>query len=198
MIKFWLCFVPLFVATDAIGTLPLFVGMTEGLKKAQVKRIIVQSVLVAMVVTLLFLVAGRTVLQWLGITVADFMIAGGALLFIISVSGLLGTQKAADEVDAETMGAVPLGVPLIAGPAVLATILLLLNEHGIAPTAFAIYVNIIVAGGVFFLSGPIIRALGRTGAKTISKLASLLLAAIAVMMIRRGIVAIILGLPPAT
>lgn len=195
MTEFWLCFVPLFVATDAIGTLPLLVGMTEGLDAVQIKRVVLQSVLVAMAVALLFLLFGQVVLQWLGITVADFLIAGGALLFIISVSGLLDVQKAGPVLDARTLGAVPLGVPLVAGPAVLTTILLLLGEHGAVVTAIAVYVNIIIAGIVFLLSGLIIRILGKTGVKTISKLSSLLLAAIAVMMIRRGVVAIIADLP---
>ena len=196
MKEFWLCFVPLCVATDAVGTLPLLIGMTEDLSRAQVKRVIVQSVFVAMVVALLFLVGGRFVLQYLGITVADFMIAGGALLFIMSVGNVIGVEKPEHKLDPESLGAVPLGVPLIAGPAVLTTTLLLLGQYGPVPTALAVYVNIALAGVVFSLSGVIMRVLGGTGAKIVSKLSGLILAAIAVMMVRKGIVEIVLSLRP--
>ena len=85
------------------------------------------------------------------------------------------------------MGAVPIGVPLIAGPAVLTTAIILLNEYGITATVLAAIVNISIAGVVFWLSESITRVLGNAGAKTVSKIASLFLAAIAVMMVRKGI-----------
>jgi len=82
---------------------------------------------------------------------------------------------------------VPIGVPLITGPAVLTTSLLLINEHSIFITAAAISVNILIAGGVFYFAPFINRVLGKTGSKTVSKITSLLLAAIGVMIVRRGI-----------
>jgi multiple antibiotic resistance protein len=191
--EFWLCFVPLFVAVDAIGVLPMFVGLTEGLPRAQVRRITLQSVGVATVVGLAFLVAGKALLRMLGITVADFMVAGGALLFILSVRDLLSYEKAQRQVDPESLGAVPIGVPLIVGPAVLTTTILLTDAHGMARPAVALVANILLAGCVFRASDVIMRSLGNTGAKTVSKLASLLLAAIAVMIVRRGVVATLTG-----
>ena len=187
MIKFWLCFVPLFVAVDAIGALPVFMSLTEDLDRSQIRRIILQSVVTAMVVVLIFLAIGKFILRLLGITVADFMIAGGVLLFVISLSDLLAVEKKQYRVDPESLGAVPLGVPLIVGPAVLTTIILLVSEYGIVATVSATIMNIFIAGLVFWLSEPINRVLGKVGAKTVSKLASLLLAAIAVMMVRKGI-----------
>ena len=191
MINFWLCFVPLFVAVDAIGVLPMFLGLTEGLERLKIRRIIVQSVLTAMLVALLFLAIGKFVLQFLGITVPDFMIAGGVLLFAISLSDMLSTEKKQRQVEPESLGAVPLGVPLIVGPAVLTTIIVLVNQYGIILTVISTLANIILAGMVFLMSGSIIRILGKVGARVVSKIASLLLAAIAVMMIRKGIMAFI-------
>lgn len=188
MVQFWLCFVPLFVAVDALGTLPLFVGLTKGLNRARVRRMIGQSILTAAVVALLFLAIGRVVLDLLSITVADFMVAGGALLFALSLSDLLTGEKQQHRVDSESLGAVPLGVPLIVGPAVLTTTLLLVSEHGLLPTVSATVLNILIAGVLFLLSDGIMRLLGKAGAKTISKLASLILAAIGVMVIRKGVV----------
>lgn len=191
MKEFWLCFVPLFVAVDALGVLPMFMSLTGGLSEQKRRRIVMQSVVTAAAVALAFLAVGTWILKLLGITVSDFMIAGGILLFVISMRDLLAVEKSRNLVDPESLGAVPIGVPLITGPAVLTTSILLLNEHGLNPTAPAIIVNILLAGLVFHFSEIIFRFLGKAGAKTVSKLASLLLAAIGVMMVRRGVVAIV-------
>ena len=165
----------------------MFMGFTHGMEADKIKRIIYQSVITATMVALAFLAVGTVILRLLGITVADFMVAGGILLFVISMSDLLTTEKAQRKIDADSLGAVPLGVPLITGPAVLTTSILLMNEHGIVTTAAAIIINILIAGTVFLLSKPISRFLGDSGSKTVSKIASLLLAAIAVMIVRRGV-----------
>jgi hypothetical protein len=90
---FWLCFVPLFVAVDAIGMLPIFVGMMGNADRNACKRAVYISVLTAMIVALLFLFVGEVVLRFLGITVGDFMIAGGIILFLISIKDLLTVEK---------------------------------------------------------------------------------------------------------
>jgi multiple antibiotic resistance protein len=187
MKAFWLCFVPLFVAVDAVGVLPLFLSLTEGMDRARLRIVIVQSVITASTVALVFLAFGPVLLRFLGITVADFMIAGGILLLAISLSDLLTGEKKQRHTDLESLGAVPIGVPLISGPAVLTTCLLLAGIHGRLLTAAAVVANIALAGLVFVSSESITRAIGRTGAKTLSKVASLLLAAIAVMLVRKGI-----------
>ncbi|HRY28572.1 MAG TPA: MarC family protein, partial [Elusimicrobiota bacterium] len=82
MRTFWQCFVPLFVAVDAIGVLPIYLGLTQGFSREQHRRVILQSMLTATVVALAFLAAGPAVLRFLRITVPDFMVAGGTLLFV--------------------------------------------------------------------------------------------------------------------
>lgn len=188
MKEYWLTFVPLFVAVDAFGLLPIFLGLTEGMDSGRVRRVIVQSVLTATIVALAFLFVGTAVLRLLGITVADFMVAGGVLLFIISMTDLLTAEKKGrQQVDPESLGAVPLGVPLLTGPAVLTTSILLLNAYGLLPTATAVIVNLLLAGVILGFAGGINRLLGKAGAKTLSKIASLLLAAIAVSIVRKGV-----------
>jgi len=191
MESFWLCFVPLFVAVDAIGGLPLFINLTEDIEAKEVRRIVLQSMITALIVALLFIIGGTLILRLLGVTVPDFMIAGGTLLFVISIRDILSTEKRSYVVDPESMGAVPIGVPLITGPAVLTTSLLLINEHSLLMTATAISVNILIAGVVFYFSPFINKVLGKTGSKTVSKITSLLLAAIGVMIVRRGVAAFI-------
>jgi multiple antibiotic resistance protein len=187
MADFWLCFFPMFVAVDAVGILPLFMHLTEGVDPRAVRKIIVQSMVTALVVALMFLAVGQWIFHYLGITVADFLIAGGILLFTISVIDVITVEKRVAQVDSDSLGAVPIGVPLIVGPAVLTTIFVLVGEYGVAPTVAATVVNIVIAGAVFWLAGPINRVLGRSGSRALSKLAGILLAAIAVMMVRKGI-----------
>ncbi|KUG24469.1 hypothetical protein ASZ90_005723 [hydrocarbon metagenome] len=187
MESFVLCFVPLFVAVDAVGVLPLFMNFTEGIEQNKIKKIIIQSMITALIVALAFIAVGTATLKLLGITVADFMIAGGTLLFVISIRDMLSVEKNRYSVDLESMGAVPIGVPLITGPAVLTTSMLLVNEHNLFITSLAIITNILIAGGIFFMAPFIERTIGKTGSKTISKITNLLLAAIGVMIVRRGI-----------
>jgi len=193
MKPFFLSFIPLLVAVDAIGVLPMFISFTEGISDPRRRRrIVVQSVLTAAIVAVLFLMLGAALLRILGITVEDFMIAGGLLLFVISLRDLISSDKTMLQIDPETVGYVPIGVPLITGPAVLTTLLLLQDQYGMAAILPAVVLNIFLAGLVFWFADPITRVLGSAGTKAISKIAHLLLASIAVMMVRKGIVATIL------
>ena len=193
MIKFWLCFVPLFVAVDALGVLPIFIGLIEGLERSKVRKIIWASVVTAMIVALLFLAVGKAIFTFIGITIPDFMIAGGMLLFVLSLRDILTYERQWRSIDPDSLGSVPLGVPLIVGPAVLTTTILLTDQHGLWPTIPAVILNILIAGFVFWLYEPINRVLGKSGTRTISKLAHLILAAIGVMMVRKGIITYIVA-----
>lgn len=191
MKTFWLCFVPLFVAVDPIGVLPLFMSLTRGAPQPYLGRLVFKSVLTAALVSLLFLVGGGPFMAMLGVTVDDFTIAGGALLFVVSISDILGVEKPWRNTDPSELGVVPIGVPLIAGPAVLTTIILLREQYGVLHTAAGILANVGLAGLIFICSKAISRALGVNGVKLVSKIASLLLASIAVMLIRKGIMSIV-------
>jgi multiple antibiotic resistance protein len=195
MNMFWLCFVPLFVAVDAVGILPMFLALTDGLDRKRLRTVIIQSVMTAATVAVLFILGGPALLRFLGITVPDFMIAGGLLLLAISLNDLLTGEKKLRGADVSSLGAVPIGVPLITGPAVLTTCILLANTHGKLMTTAAVVINIALAGLIFGFAEPITARIGKTGSKTVSKVASMLLAAIAVMLMRRGVSQIILNTP---
>ncbi len=193
MKPFILSLIPLLVAVDAIGVLPLFISLTESIAEVRHRqRIVIQSVVTAAIVAILFLVLGTSLLRVLGITVEDFMIAGGLLLFLISLRDLITAEKTRPHIDPETVGYVPIGVPLITGPAVLTTLLLLQDQFGTLNVLPAVVLNILFAGVVFWFADPITRFLGSAGTKAISKISSLLLASIGVMMVRKGIVATLL------
>jgi multiple antibiotic resistance protein len=181
-----LSFIPLFVAVDAIGVLPIFVSLTEGLDKQQKNKIIVQSMITAFLLAVSFILVGKLVFKLLGITIGDFMVAGGALLFCIAIIDLMNPTKER-RMPVKDLGAVPIGTPLIVGPAVLTTSLVIISEYGLLPTVIAVIGNILFAGLIFGGSYWLIKVLGEAGTKALSKIMSLLLAAIAVMLIRKGI-----------
>jgi multiple antibiotic resistance protein len=181
-----LSFIPLFVAVDAIGVLPIFVSLTDGLDKKQKNKIIAQSMVTAFLLAVGFILIGKLVFKLLGITIGDFMVAGGALLFCIAITDLM-TQTKERRMPEKNLGAVPIGTPLIVGPAVLTTSLAIISQYGLLPTIISVIGNILVAGLVFSGSFWLIKTLGEAGTKALSKIMSLLLAAIAVMLMRKGI-----------
>ena len=187
--NYFLAVVPIFVAVDALGMIPIFMSLTHGMAMPQKQRLVRRSILTALVVALVFLWVGNWVFWILGITISDFLVAGGAILFILSIRDLLSLQKGPVPFDA-SIGVVPLAVPLIVGPAVLTTSLILLNTFGFYPTFFSIIFNILLCGLILHFAGHLSRVLGEAGSHTISKIFSLLLAAIGVMLVRRGLLEI--------
>lgn len=186
MKQFLLAFIPIFVAMDAIGVLPMFMGFTGNLKPGEKRKIITQSLITAFLIGVVFLFLGKWIFMILGVLVSDFKIAGGTVLLAISLRDIL-THEDKHKLSVETMGAVPIGTPLVVGPAVLTTIIILLDSYGFYPTVLSFVVNLAITWIIFSYSGTISRFLGKAGSKAVSKIASLLLAAIAVMMIRKGL-----------
>jgi len=191
---FILSFIPVFVAMDPVGILPLYISFTKDMDFPHRRRVTVEALGTALVVTVVFMFVGRGIFRVLGITLADFQIAGGLLLLLISILDMVSsTKEMRDPGSQAEVGVVPLGIPLIAGPAVLTTELLLLQQYGLPATAAALIVNLALAWLGFRLANNITRILGQGGVRAISKVISLLLAAIAVMMIRLGVQTIIKG-----
>lgn len=189
-LNYFLSFIAIFVAVNALAFLPLFVTMTEGVTGRQKISIINSSIITALAIAIAFTFVGKWLFQLLGIHVFDFMIAGGVLLFLIAVNNIINPEKKT-RIPASTMGAVPLGTPLMVGPAVLTTILIISEAYGIFPTLVALVINVLLAGIILRFSLPIINTIGISGTRAISKISSLLLAALAVMMARKGIIGII-------
>ncbi len=181
-----LSFIPIFVAVDAFGILPMFVSLTLDIERKERMKVIVQSMITATALAIGFVLLGKIVFKLLGIEMGDFMIAGGAILFSLAIIDIVNPGKNRRSPTSE-LGAVPIGTPLIAGPAVLTTSMLMISEYGISATIISLIVNILLAGAVFRSSDFFIDVLGEAGTKALSKITSLLLAAIAVMLMRKGI-----------
>jgi multiple antibiotic resistance protein len=184
-----LSFIPLFVAVDAIGNIPIFLSLVEGSSKAQKHKVILDAVWTALAVAIVFMFVGTWVFSLLGITIPDFQIAGGALLFVIAVRLLLpGAQKSVLTSSRDKdMGVFPLGTPLITGPAVLATTLMMMNSFGVLPTLVSLVLNMFFVWITLVKTDTIMKVIGPSGIRAFSKIMYILLAAIAVMMIRHGI-----------
>ena len=184
--NFLLALIPVFVAMDAIAVLPIFLSMIEGMPPDDKKIIIKQSVITAFLISVCFLAVGKFIFSALGITVADFKIAGGIVLLVLAINDLLFPEKTR-RFQGSSIGVVPLGMPLIVGPGVLTTIIILVDTYGYLPALFSILINLFIVWFTFNKSDAIMKILGENGAKGFSKVMSIFLAAIAVMMIRRGI-----------
>ncbi len=182
---FLLSFIPILVALDAPGTLPLYVGMTEGVKKQERRKIVRQSIITAFLVTIGFILLGQAIFNALGILVADFMIAGGLVLLIIAVTDVVRAGERKMERSPE-FGVVPLGTPLIAGPGTLTAALVLVGTNGYIPVVLSLIVNLLIAWLIFAQAERIIRLIGISGSRAFAKVASLILAAFAVKMMRSG------------
>lgn len=186
--KIWLCFIPLLVAIDAPGMIPIFISMTDDMTEERRHRLLRAAVLTALGVSVLFLFSGRFIFSFLGITENDFRIGGGIVLLVFAVSDLLFPPERQDRGDINVdIGVVPLGIPLIMGPAALTTTVISADSHGYVATLIALVLNLALTWILFHNSKHIARVIGNGGAKAFAKVASLFLAAIAVMMIRIGI-----------
>ncbi len=179
-------FIPLFVAMNAFMLLPIFISMTKDMTKPKRQKVIRDSILTAMIVSLTFTALGEAIFRILGITTDDFKIAGGLLLIVLAILDL--TQHIEERMKPDVrMGVVPIGVPLIVGPAVLTNILLLVDHYGVVPTVIALMLNLFIVWISLINAERIIKVVGKGGIVGISKVMALLLASIAVMMIRLGV-----------
>jgi multiple antibiotic resistance protein len=185
-LRIFLPFIPLFVAFNALGILPIFVSLTSEMDQHERRKVARQSILTGFLVSLGFLAVGKSVFLLLGITVSDFQIAGGILLFIISIIDLIFPEKTRT-FPKETLGVVPIGIPLIVGPAVLTLLLIIVHTYGYIATILCLILNFFIVWLTFRQSHRIMRLMKEGGAKGIGKVFSLLLAAFAMMMIRMGI-----------
>jgi multiple antibiotic resistance protein len=183
---FSLTFAAIFVALDIIGTVPMYLSLTKDFDGPTRKRVVDKSMLVALVVALVFMGAGQATFKHLGISLNDFRIAGGLVLLLISLADLLGGPEAVQKSSGST-GIVPLAVPLISGPGVLTTLLLQVGSVGYPVTILALVVNYLLGWLILRHCDRVTKWIGRDGTVVISKIAALLLAAIAVSMIRTGL-----------
>lgn len=182
----FLPFIPFFVATDPIGILPIFFSLTHDVDPKERKKIVDVSIITAILAGIGFLLFGEWVFRLLSITVSDFKVAGGILLFIISIVDTIFPEKTRS-FPKESLGVVPVGIPLIVGPGVLTVILISGSSYGYFPTLFCFILNILIVRFIFLNSHWIMKILKEGGTRGLAKLFSIILAAFGIMMVRSGV-----------
>ncbi|MFZ3583374.1 MarC family protein [Loktanella sp. DJP18] len=191
-------FTAMFIVIDPIGLAPLFIAMTQGMTSAQRRKIGIRACVVAIGLLLAFAIFGEALLEFVGISMPAFRIAGGVLLFITALDMLFERRQARrqdnadDAIDPEHDPSIfPLAIPLIAGPGAIATIILLTGQTDSALGFGAVLgVMLVVIGMVFAMfmaAGLLERLLGKTGINVVTRLLGMLLAALSVQFILDGL-----------
>jgi len=183
---FVLTFVPLFIVIDALGILPVVMAMGQDMSKQERHKMIHVATITAAIVGLVFLFFGQLILRAMGISVGSFAIAGGLILLVLSIK-YMTTGRMMEVIKEEMVAVVPIGTPLTVGPATITTLLLLATQFPIYMVLLSFALNMLIAWAIFMVGGQIASFLGRGGLKAVSRVFSLLLAAIAVSMIIRGL-----------
>lgn len=185
--KVLLALVPILVAIDPIGLVPMFLGLTQGMPTRERRAVAGAATLTAAAVAVIFLFLGKFIFKLLGIGVADFQVAGGLILFLLASGDIVSAERQGIAPDSRSdIGIVPLGLPLIAGPAMLTTLLIMVDTVGAGATLIALALNMALVALALIYSEYLARGIGLRGLKAIHKIVALLLAAIAVNMVRRG------------
>jgi multiple antibiotic resistance protein len=184
--SFTLTFVPLFIVIDALGNLPFVISLSEDMTRQERRKMIHVATVTAAIVGLVFLFLGQFILQVLGISVGSFAIAGGLILLVLSIK-YMTTGRMVEAIKEEMVAVVPIGTPLTVGPATITTLLLLVTQFPLYIVLSSFALNMLLTWVIFLLSNQIVRFMGKGGLKALSRVFSLLLAAIAVNMIIHGL-----------
>jgi multiple antibiotic resistance protein len=182
--------IALFVVIDPIGTVPLFIALTEKMGKEERKAVSKTAIVTSGILLVVFAVAGTQILTIFGITVFSFMIAGGILLFIVAIellthgiwrfggSGISATGES---------GVVPLAFPLLAGPGAITSVIISFQTAGLLVTILSIAIVIGITYVILQSINPIYRLLGRRGSMIITRVFAVFIAAIAIQYIIEGV-----------
>ena len=191
LVLFIEAFVLLFAVVDAVGTVPIFVGLTEGFPEHR-KRIVKQAIVISTAILVAFTLFGWLIFEIFGITIDDFRIAGGIILFVVSVDHLRGGDSRSRGLEPSNVAAFPLATPLLAGPGAISTVVII-SGSPYSPLIALVVVgcNMVVAYLVLSSSDWVGRILGHNGTNALSRITALLIAALAVSFVVDGVANIV-------
>ena len=188
-------FVTLFVIMDPPGTLPLFLSLTGGRSPRERKRLAGQAVLVAFFVITVFALFGQSILNYLGITLPAMQAAGGLLLLLVALELLTGKADEPSPTANVNVALVPLGTPLLAGPGAIVATIVFVRQANTVAEMLALAAGIVAVHLVLWIflrfSVVIIRVLRDSGVTLITRIAGLLLSAIAVQLVADAVAAFV-------
>jgi multiple antibiotic resistance protein len=192
-------FTSIFVLVDPIAAVPTFLAMTGGATRQQRRHMAGRAAWTCFVVLLAFSFAGTYIFKLFGITLAAFRIAGGLILGLIGLDMLRGQRSPTKETPGETeegaekedVGIIPLGIPMLAGPGAISSVMVLMTQNSDWPHAVVIVCAIIAVAAVSFLilaaADRVSSHLHETGIRILSRLMGLLLTAVAVQFVLNGL-----------
>ena len=183
-------FITLFVIMDPVGNLPIIIGLTKGMPIKEIKKNMDRAIFVAGVLLFVFLFLGIRIFNFFGINLTSFQIAGGIVLLIMGIMYVFGASFKFVRAHSNDLS-VPIGTPLLTGPGVITTTIILVKENGPFITAIAAFLTLL-ATWLILINGPrLYKVLGEHWTNVISRVMGILLAAIAIEFITNGILNII-------
>ena len=180
----------LLIVLDPLGLVPLAVAVTRKFNDAERRRLIRRAVLTGFALLLVFTFTGTGILRLFRITLDDLRIAGGLLLLVIALSVVLNGRISTEPTLDTSTGVVPLASPLLVGPGAITTAVVLVGTSSLLVTALAVALSFAITWIVLRSTTIIYRVLGESGSDIIARIMGILLAAIAVVYVREGIIGI--------
>lgn len=179
--------IALFIIVDPFGNIPIFEGLTEKIPDDQKKKVYNTATIVGIALLLVFAFTGQEIFSLFGLSIYSFEVAGGILLLIIAIR-ILFTGNIHENVESpESIGAVPIAIPLLVGPGAITTTILDLQAYGIAIAILAVLIVLSLTWVILRYINGIYKFLGKTGSLVITRVMALLIAAIAVQYILTGV-----------
>jgi len=179
--------IALFIVVDPLGNVPIFIGLTKDMDKPQRKKTYQLATITGLILLTFFSLVGQNILVLFGISLDSFMIAGGILLLIVAIRLLIIGGWGEQLTISESVGAVPIGCPLLVGPGAITTSILNIQSFGILTTLLSVLLTFIIVWLILRFIDPIYRVLGKNGSLVISRVMALLIASISVQYILQGI-----------
>jgi len=179
--------ISLFIIVDPLGNIPILISLTENMSKEERRKTFQTATVTGVILLLSFALVGQQIFILFGISMQSFMIAGGILLLLISMKILITGSWEESEVPPESVGIVPIAIPLLVGPGAITTTILNIRMFNVAVTVISVLIVFLIVWITLRFIDPIHRLLGRSGCLVIARVMALLIAAIAVEYILEGI-----------
>lgn len=179
--------IALFIIVDPFGNIPIFVGLTGNMEEAHRKKVYNTATLVGFILLLLFAFLGQEILTIFGLSIYSFEVAGGILLLIVAIRILISGSMHEHVESPESIGAVPIAIPLLVGPGAITTTIFNIQAYGTLAAILAVVIVLSLTWVILRFISRIYRFLGKTGSIVIARVMALLIAAIAIQYILTGV-----------
>ena len=179
--------IALFIIVDPFGNIPIFVGLTENVQDAQKKKVYNTATIVGVILLLVFAFTGTGILSLFGLSIYSFEVAGGILLLIIAIRILISGSMQENVESPESIGAVPIAIPLLVGPGAITTTIFNIQQYDTIIAILAVLVVMAATWIILRYISKVYKFLGKTGSLIIARVMALLIAAIAVQYILTGV-----------